>query len=33
MPALILFKKDREINRFAGIKLKEYLLKEMAKVG
>jgi thioredoxin 1 len=33
IPTMILFKNGREINRFVGIKSKEFLLKEMAKVG
>lgn len=33
IPTLILFKNGKEINRFVGIKSKEFLLKEMAKVG
>jgi thioredoxin 1 len=33
IPTLILFKNGQEINRFVGIKSKDYLLKEMAKVG
>jgi thioredoxin 1 len=32
IPTLILFKNGTEINRFVGIKSKEFLLKEMAKV-
>lgn len=32
IPTLILFKNGKEINRFVGIKSKDYLLKEMAKV-
>lgn len=32
IPTLILFKNGKEINRFVGIKTKDYLLKEMAKV-
>ena len=32
IPTLILFKNGKEINRFVGIKSKEFLLKEMAKV-
>ena len=33
IPTLILFKNGVEINRFVGIKSKEFLLKEIAKVG
>lgn len=33
IPTLILFKNGTEINRFVGIKSKDFLLKEMAKVG
>lgn len=33
IPTLILFKNGIEINRFVGIKSKDYLLKEIAKVG
>ncbi len=33
IPTLILFKNGAEINRFIGIKSKEFLLKEIAKVG
>jgi thioredoxin 1 len=33
IPTLILLKNGIEINRFVGIKSKEFLLKEMAKVG
>lgn len=32
IPTLILFKNGKEINRFVGIKTKDYLLKEIAKV-
>ena len=32
IPTMILFKNGVEINRFVGIKSKEYLLKELAKV-
>lgn len=32
IPTLILFKNGKEINRFVGIKSKEFLLKEMAKI-
>jgi thioredoxin 1 len=32
IPTLILLKNGTEINRFVGIKSKEFLLKEMAKV-
>jgi thioredoxin 1 len=33
IPTMILFKNGTEINRFVGIKSKEFLLKEMAKAG
>lgn len=33
IPTLILFKDGKEVNRFVGIKSKDFLLKEMAKVG
>ena len=33
IPTLILFKNGTEINRFGGIKSKEFLLKEIAKAG
>ena len=33
IPTLILFKNGIEINRFVGLKSKEFLLKEIAKVG
>ena len=33
IPTLILFKNGTEINRFVGIKSKDFLLKEIAKVG
>lgn len=33
IPTMILFKNGTEINRFVGIKSKEFLLKEIAKVG
>jgi thioredoxin 1 len=33
IPTLILFKNGTEINRFVGIKSKDFLLKEMAKAG
>lgn len=33
IPTLILFRNGKEVNRFVGIKSKEFLLKEMAKVG
>jgi thioredoxin 1 len=33
IPTLILLKNGTEINRFVGIKSKEFLLNEMAKVG
>lgn len=32
IPTMILFKDGKEINRFVGIKSKEFLLKEIAKV-
>lgn len=32
IPTLILFKDGKEINRFVGVKTKEFLLKEIAKV-
>lgn len=32
IPTLILFKNGKEVNRFVGIKSKEFLLKEMAKI-
>lgn len=32
IPTLILFKDGREINRFVGVKTKDFLLKEIAKV-
>jgi len=32
IPTLILFKNGTEVNRFVGIKSKDFLLKEMAKV-
>jgi thioredoxin 1 len=32
IPTLILFKNGKEINRFVGIKSKDFLLKEMAKI-
>jgi thioredoxin 1 len=32
IPTMVLFKDGKEINRFVGIKSKEFLLKEMAKV-
>ena len=32
IPTMILFKDGKEINRFVGIKSKEFLLKEMAKI-
>lgn len=31
IPTLILFKNGKEVNRFVGIKSKDFLLKEMAK--
>jgi len=33
IPTLILFKNGVEINRFVGIKSKEFLIKEIAKIG
>lgn len=33
IPTLILFKNGKEVNRFVGIKSKDFLLKEMAKIG
>lgn len=33
IPTMILFKNGKEINRFVGIKSKEFLIKEIAKVG
>jgi len=33
IPTLILFKNGAEVNRFVGIKSKDFLLKEIAKVG
>ncbi len=33
IPTLILFKNGTEINRFVGIKSKDFLLKEITKVG
>ena len=33
IPTLILFKNGEEINRFVGIKSKDFLLKEIAKAG
>jgi len=33
IPTLILFKNGSEVNRFVGIKSKEFLLKEIAKAG
>jgi thioredoxin 1 len=32
IPTMILFKDGKEVNRFVGIKSKEFLLKEMAKM-
>lgn len=32
IPTMILFKNGKEVNRFVGIKSKDFLLKEMAKV-
>lgn len=33
IPTLILLKNGKEVNRFVGIKSKDFLLKEIAKVG
>jgi thioredoxin 1 len=33
IPTMILFKNGKEINRFVGIKSKEFLMKEIARVG
>lgn len=33
IPTLILFKNGKEVGRFVGIKSKDFLLKEIAKVG
>lgn len=33
IPTLVLFKNGKEVNRFVGIKSKDFLLKEIAKVG
>jgi len=33
IPTLILFKNGKEVNRFVGVKSKDFLLKEIAKVG
>jgi thioredoxin 1 len=33
IPTLILLKNGKEVNRFVGIKSKDFLLKEVAKVG
>jgi len=33
IPTMILFKNGQEVGRFVGIKSKEFLLKEIAKVG
>lgn len=33
IPTMILFKNGTEVNRYVGIKSKEFLLKEIAKVG
>ena len=33
IPTMILYKNGKEINRFVGIKSKDFLLKEIAKVG
>ena len=33
IPTMILFQDGKEINRFVGMKTKDFLLKEMAKVG
>ena len=32
IPTLILFKNGKEINRFVGVKTKEFLLREIEKV-
>ncbi len=32
IPTMILFKDGKEVNRFVGIKSKEFLLKEMARI-
>ncbi|MEI6061822.1 MAG: thioredoxin [Bacteroidota bacterium] len=32
IPTLILFKNGKEVNRFVGVKTKDFLLKEIAKV-
>jgi thioredoxin 1 len=32
IPTLILFKNGKEINRFVGVKTKDFLLKEISKV-
>ncbi len=33
IPTMILFKDGKEMNRFVGMKTKDFLLKEMAKIG
>jgi len=33
IPTMILFKNGKEVNRFVGVKQKDFLLKEIAKVG
>jgi thioredoxin 1 len=33
IPTMVLFKNGQEVNRFVGVKSKEYLMKEMAKIG
>lgn len=33
IPTMVLFKNGKEVNRFVGIKSKDFLLKEIAKVG
>lgn len=33
IPTLVLFKNGKEVNRFVGIKTKDFLMKEIAKVG
>lgn len=33
IPTMILFKNGKEVNRFVGIKSKDFLMKEIAKVG
>lgn len=32
IPTMVLFKNGKEVNRFVGIKSKDFLLKEMAKI-